>query len=79
MSTSVHLLRYRVHGLFARSRPLREGLNVLSALHYQNARLGHEYGKPARLIQSAIAETVVDPAEIDSEISFLISTLRARN
>jgi RNA polymerase sigma-70 factor (ECF subfamily) len=31
------------------------------------------------LFQSEIAQTVVDPAEVDSEISFLISTLRPRN
>jgi RNA polymerase sigma factor (sigma-70 family) len=31
------------------------------------------------LFQREIAETVADPAEVDSEISFLISTLRARN
>jgi RNA polymerase sigma-70 factor (ECF subfamily) len=31
------------------------------------------------LFQTAIAETVADPAEVDSEISFLISTLRSRS
>jgi RNA polymerase sigma factor (sigma-70 family) len=31
------------------------------------------------LFQREIAETVADPAEVNSEISFLISTLRARN
>ena len=31
------------------------------------------------LFQNAIAETVADPTEVDSEISFLISTLRAKN
>jgi DNA-directed RNA polymerase specialized sigma24 family protein len=31
------------------------------------------------LFQTAIAETVADPAEVDSEISFLISTLRAKS
>jgi RNA polymerase sigma factor (sigma-70 family) len=31
------------------------------------------------LLQTAIAETVADPVEVDSEISFLISTLRSRS
>jgi RNA polymerase sigma-70 factor (ECF subfamily) len=31
------------------------------------------------LFQSEIAQTLADPADVDSEISFLISTLRARN
>jgi signal transduction histidine kinase/tetratricopeptide (TPR) repeat protein/predicted Ser/Thr protein kinase len=34
--------------------PGRAHTDVLCALHYQNARLGLEYGKPARLIQSGV-------------------------
>lgn len=45
-----------------RKRPSAEN-ELLSALHYQNARLGLEYGKPFRLVQSAL-----EAYELTSEV-----------
>lgn len=48
--TTLALVRARV----ARRAGSRERAEILCALHYQNARLGLEYGKPFRLLQSSI-------------------------
>jgi signal transduction histidine kinase len=39
----------------SRSEATRTKQELLSELHYQNARMGMEYGKPARVLQSALA------------------------
>ncbi len=54
-STSAHLARWRMGRLLHRpSTAPREDVDLLCQLHYQNARLGLEYVKPARIIQSSL-------------------------
>jgi signal transduction histidine kinase len=54
-STSAHVVRARVGRLLDRpSRRTQGEIDLLCQLHYQNARLGLEYAKPARLMQSAL-------------------------
>jgi signal transduction histidine kinase/CheY-like chemotaxis protein/tetratricopeptide (TPR) repeat protein len=55
--TSVQLAR-SVGGRYLH-RPDRGDVDLLCELHYQNARLGMEYGKPARVIQSALQARVL--------------------
>jgi signal transduction histidine kinase len=53
--TSAHLARGRVGRLLQRrSSSTPDTVDLLCQLHYQNARLGLEYAKPARLIQSSL-------------------------
>jgi eukaryotic-like serine/threonine-protein kinase len=54
-STSAHVARARLGRLFARPRRRdQRETDLLCELHYQNARLGLEYNKPARLVQSSL-------------------------
>jgi signal transduction histidine kinase/CheY-like chemotaxis protein len=54
-TTCVHIARSTLGRVIDRGpSPERVNMDVLCELHYQNARLGLEYGKPARLIQSSV-------------------------
>jgi signal transduction histidine kinase len=54
-TTSAHLARWRVGRLLhRRNSAAKDQVDLLCQLHYQNARLGLEYAKPARIIQSSL-------------------------
>src|SRR5262249_30607387 len=52
--TTAHVTRSRVRRILSRSAAAEAHTELLCELHYQNARLGLEYGRPARLIQSSL-------------------------
>jgi eukaryotic-like serine/threonine-protein kinase len=59
-NTSVRLAKFGLGKLLDRNRdvsepkPNAEEIDRLCTLHYQNARLGMEYGKPVRVLQSSL-------------------------
>lgn len=53
--------------------PGREEIELLSGLHYQNARLGLEYGEPLRLVQSS-----AEALELSKQGASARATARAR-
>ncbi|MBX3223532.1 MAG: response regulator [Labilithrix sp.] len=55
------------------SGPARDEIELLSGLHYQNARLGLEYGEPLRFVQSS-----VEALELSKQGTSARATARAR-
>lgn len=54
-ATSVRMARRTLDRYVTRRGAPKPDTELLAMLHYQNARLGIEYGKPARVVQSSLA------------------------